>query len=409
MLNKKLSLLQAESLPELIASRTDQQRKLALQGLVGATRAKYDSWIGTLVSLLAHLEASIDFGEDELVGEQTVVQECQTKLEQLFEEISQFIEQSSRCRELIQSGARLAILGRPNAGKSSLMNLLCQQDKSIVSDLSGTTRDVIEHPIELDGHTVTLSDTAGLRNLGKLDEGRTIISSDLQRHEAIEREGMRRALEAARRSNLLLYLIDGSQLTSRQSFNQLEQDLDEIIEVLGPNSLHLIINKIDMWPANDFKAGKELESRVRLMPKLTGKPVDITPISCRTSENFDLVLRKISLSLTKLLSPQQSAEQASGGQGAGPARAETSGNNGSAPSVATDGASADLDYVNERHLALLRSTARHLDRAKRLGVAEIDEVAQHVRESVDYLSRIVGHVTNEQVIDIIFRDFCIGK
>lgn len=138
VMNGKMSLMQAESLPDLIASQTDSQRKLALSGLDGSTRKKYDTWSERLIIILAHLEASIDFGEDELIGEKSVIEECIKKLEEITEEIALYINISSQRRDLVQTGFRAVILGRPNAGKSTFMNLLCGKDKSIVSDLQGT-------------------------------------------------------------------------------------------------------------------------------------------------------------------------------------------------------------------------------------------------------------------------------
>jgi len=403
--NKKLTLMQAECLPELIKAQTDQQRKLALQGLAGGTIHRYKRWIEELVRILAHLEASIDFGEDELLGEQRVVQDCIAGLMNLHLELKEFIDSSSRCRDIVQCGSRVSILGRPNAGKSTLMNLICRQQKSIVSDLSGTTRDVIEHPLELDGYPLILSDTAGLKNLSESSVNTDDFSpgpaeSLLQQHNFIELQGIKRAVETAKRSHIILYILDATQLMTDQGFESTSKDLENLLRILDGDIerqgslryLHLILNKIDLCANEADKEdsynvlearAEKLEVKLKNAPILAGKKIDISAISCKTNRNLESVIKKISVHLRQLSS-----------------RSSSDGYEGEARS---------MDYVNERHLSLLHSTLRHLDEAHRLDLATIDEMAQHVRESVDYLSRIIGNVDSDDVIDVIFRDFCIGK
>lgn len=384
--NGKLSLVQAESLPDLISAKTDQQRRLALSGLTGSTRRKYEFWIETLINVLAHLEASIDFGEDELIGEKQVVHECIKKLQNLAEEISHFVTVSGRCRDFTQTGARVVILGKPNAGKSTFMNLLCRQEKSIVSDLRGTTRDIVEHSFELGGHMITLNDTAGLRGFSRSNkQGVCPNRSVVNQHDSIEREGIKRAIEAAKKSHLVLYLFDGSKLSDMSViFDELSETLDRLGESDYPRTIHLVINKIDLNDKlQDANILRDLEdlAQTRLNIKKSIDHVQVSTISCKTQKNFNILLERISSSLNRLQSKSY---------------------NGTSRQI-------ESDYVNERHLSLLRSTQRHLDMACKLNFSMVDEIAQHVRESVDYLSRIVGSVSNERVIDIIFKDFCIGK
>lgn len=377
--NGKMTLIQAESLPELISAQTDEQRKLALRGLSGSTKNRYDKWIANLVHILAHLEASIDFGEDELIGEQKVVRQCAFDLIQLSEEISKFMIVMGKCRELIRSGARVSILGRPNAGKSTLMNMLCRQEKSIVSNLKGTTRDIIEHSIELNGHTIILCDTAGLRK-SNLVLNKDFLNKDVEDdgHANIEREGIRRALDIAAKSDLIIYMVEADQMTSDQFMMNLIEELDILRQKIQGKSLHIVINKIDLNPTIDQFDCRGLEKS--LVKRLSTSRVRLTKLSCKTCFNFNELLEQIASSLNEMqpkLDDRSILEQS--------------------------------EYINERHSALLSSTLRHLERASKLEMKNIDEMAQHVRESVDYLSRIVGSVSNEQILDVIFKDFCIGK
>lgn len=391
VLNGKISLLQAESLPDLIASQTEYQRKLAFRGLDGTTRNKYELWISHLIKILAHLEASIDFGEDELIGEERVVNECSKQIQELTDEIHRFIEIGGRSRELSQHGARVVILGKPNSGKSTLMNLLCKREKSIVSDLSGTTRDIVEHSFEFGGHLITLCDTAGLKSLN------LALSSNIQahpetllnKHDKIEQEGIKRALNIACRSDIIVYMVDGSEfLHHREYISSVISELDTVLKVLGEESnlrdIHLVINKIDLHDKlldDDFV--HLFESMLSEKFVSQGYNILTSFMSCVTQKNFNNFEKQLISLLGLLTSSKSTANKLDQKQ--------------------------ELEYVNERHLALLKSTHGHLDLASGLNLKSIDEMAQHVRESLNYLSRIVGSVSNEQVFDVIFRDFCIGK
>lgn len=400
--NNKMSLMQAEGLADLIASKTDNQRKLALSGLDGSIRHKYNHWIDDLIRVLAHLEASIDFGEDELLGEEEVVNNCVRDLKALTDDLKQFLKSQSTTRQYIKSGFHLAILGKPNVGKSTFMNLLSQTQRSIVSDMSGTTRDIIEHSFELNGHSLTICDTAGLKEIERLNVDQSndlsnltsLETSVIEQNNAIERVGIRKALVEATKADLILYLIDFGDLTSEQSMINTAKDIRAMLAVLHKNEprtqtriLHLVVNKIDLHKINGC-----MENRVNMFENLLKETLpshdcefSSNLVSCKTGENFSKFIDKLTSRLDGLITGQNDTSEIGGEF------------------------SSQLHFVNERHLSLLRSTQRHLEIACTMNLKTIDEMAQHVRESVDYLSRIVGTVSNDQVIDVIFRDFCIGK
>lgn len=189
--NGKLDLAQAEAVADLIDAETEGQRKQALGQLGGALGRRYDAWRDMLVHALAMLEAAVDFPDEELPED--VAARARPGLMALNDEIEAALIDVSRGRR-VRDGYRIALVGAPNAGKSTLLNALAERDAAIVTATPGTTRDVIEVPMVLGGYKVLLADTAGLRD-----------TSD-----AIEAEGVRRAKAWARDADLRLWVVDSA-------------------------------------------------------------------------------------------------------------------------------------------------------------------------------------------------------
>jgi tRNA modification GTPase len=185
----KMDLTAAEGLADLIAAETEAQRRLALRLAGGAGLARVQGWSERLTRVLAVFEAAVDFPEDDLP--ETMLERNEIEIRSLIDEWSQDIEIGARAQG-IRDGVRIAIVGPPNAGKSALLNRLAGREAAIVSETAGTTRDVIEVRMDLNGYAVTLADTAGLRETG----------------DAIEAEGVRRARQAAEAADLILCLGD---------------------------------------------------------------------------------------------------------------------------------------------------------------------------------------------------------
>ncbi len=190
-LNGKLDLTQAEAIADLAAAETEAQRRQALRQLDGALGALYRDWGERLLRLLAHLEAAIDFPDEDLPPEIEARVAADTAA--LLAEIEAHLADGHR-GERLRDGIAVAILGPPNAGKSSLLNQLARREAAITSPIAGTTRDVIEVAIDLAGYPVVLADTAGLRETA----------------DAIEQEGLRRALQRAELAELRLFVFDAS-------------------------------------------------------------------------------------------------------------------------------------------------------------------------------------------------------
>lgn len=187
--NGKLNLVEVESLADLVDAETDGQRQLALSS-AGELSVLYDGWRTRLIEIAALTEAAIDFSDEGDVSAASFAA-ARERAVPLSTDISRHLEDGHR-GEILRDGFRVALLGAPNAGKSSLLNALARRDAAIVSAEAGTTRDVIEVRLDLDGYPVIVSDTAGIREVGG----------------QIEREGMRRSLSAARDANLTLWLSE---------------------------------------------------------------------------------------------------------------------------------------------------------------------------------------------------------
>jgi len=185
--NGKLDLTGVEALSDLISAETDAQRRQALRQLDGAFGARCDDWRNRLIEVLARLEAWIDFPEEDLP--ETLFSETKHQIQDVSRETLQYLD-DQRVGERIREGLKIAILGPPNAGKSSLLNLLAGREAAIVSDQAGTTRDIIEVRCGIAGVPVTFSDSAGLR----------------QTSDAIEEEGVRRAEALAASADFCLLL-----------------------------------------------------------------------------------------------------------------------------------------------------------------------------------------------------------
>ena len=190
-LNGKLDLTQAEAIADLAAAETEAQRRQALRQLDGALGALYRGWGERLLRLLAHLEAAIDFPDEDLPPE--IEARVAADSAALVAEIEAHLADGHR-GERLRDGIAVAIVGPPNAGKSSLLNQLARREAAITSPIAGTTRDVIEVAIDLAGYPVVLADTAGLRETA----------------DAIEQEGLRRALRRAELAELRLFVFDAS-------------------------------------------------------------------------------------------------------------------------------------------------------------------------------------------------------
>ena len=252
--NGKINLLKAESIGDLISAETEIQRKQAVQIMNGKSSKQFNSWREKLLRILSHIEAKIDFPDEDLP--KNIITEIKKTSDDVMNQIKKTLN-DQRVGERIREGFKIAIVGPPNSGKSSLLNYLSKRDAAIVSEIAGTTRDVIETHLNLDGYPVIASDTAGIRN---------------SRNE-IEKKGIKIALNRAEDADLRLVIISAK----KPDFNRVFKHL------LTKNSI-LVLNKSDLLK-------KKLNNKI--------KKHDHVLISIKKDLNLNKLISKIKNKLKK--------------------------------------------------------------------------------------------------------------
>ena len=327
--NDKMDLTEAEAVADLINAQTQLQKSQALKQLDGSLKSLYEGWSERLKKSLAYIEADLEFpDEDDADG---VTREVIPVLDTLIEDIREHLDDNNR-GELLRDGVHIVIIGAPNAGKSSLLNVLAKRDVAIVSDIAGTTRDILEVSLDLNGYPVILSDTAGLRQdeLGSGDQ------------DSIESEGIRRALRKAEDADLKILLYDG-----------MRQDPDPYtLSMIDENAI-AVVSKADQKIIFDY-------------------PAPLLKISSKTGLGINSLLNAIETKIRDIIGSRE------------------------APSL-----------TRHRHRRALQECLTCLIRSKDADLLEL--MAEDVRLAIRALGQITGRVDVEDLLDVIFRDFCIGK
>jgi tRNA modification GTPase len=339
--NGKLDLTEAEGLDDLVHADTDRQRRQALRQLKGLLGDRARDWRAQIIEASALIEAGIDFSDEGDVPAQLIAPAL-VKIKALLGEIEEVLAAQGRS-ERLREGLVVAIAGPPNVGKSTLMNALARREVAIVSPHAGTTRDVIEVQLDLDGYPVTVIDTAGVR----------------ETDDPVEQEGVRRARSRAADADLVLWMTDA----------QHEENLHE-----GSGPAWRVRNKCDL-DATRPEAGA------------TRPEADLGP-----------------------LAPEQ------GGDGVG-LRISASRGDGVQQLIAALVGFA-RDYFGsgeggligrERQRKLLQETAASLQRSITVISQGEELAAEELRAAAHSLGRLLGRVDVEDILDSIFRKFCIGK
>jgi tRNA modification GTPase len=316
--NGKIDLVEVEGLADLISAETEMQRRLAVEQGFGGQSQLYLNWARRLTDARALIEAELDFAdEDDVPG--SVSDRVWTDVAVLAQELSEHIA-GAKAGEIIRDGYKVVIAGAPNAGKSSLLNCLAKRDVAIVTDIAGTTRDVLHVDLDIDGFLVRIFDTAGIRD-----------SDDV-----IEQQGIKRAITAIDEADLVIHL----------------QEIDSLPQQLSLKTRAQILcvgTKLDL---------RDSDSRFDIC------------ISALTGEGLDELRGEIARRIKKLW------------------------NGSSVPS-------------RQRHLSHLREASEFIIEA--LAGHHLDLRAESLRAAASSLGRITGRVDVEQLLDVIFSQFCVGK
>jgi tRNA modification GTPase len=321
--NGKLDLVEVEGLADLVSAETEMQRRLAIEQSHGGLSTLYQSWMNRLTRARALIEAELDFPEeDDIPG--SISDRVWSVVGEIAAEIRSHLD-GHRAAEIIRDGFKVVIAGRPNAGKSSLMNALAKRDVAIVTAIPGTTRDVISVDLDLGGYLVRLVDTAGLRETG----------------DVVEAEGVRRARLSMDDADLVLSLRD-------------VMDTGDFEEIVVDGDVVRIASKADLNPEVDLHDGEIGLSVV------TGKGID---------------------SLTKRIS-----------------------------SILADRVShTGMMVARQRQVDLLVETISLLSQCIDNQSLEVEVRSEYLRQASHILGKVTGFVGTEELLDVIFSEFCIGK
>ncbi|HPF47136.1 MAG: tRNA uridine-5-carboxymethylaminomethyl(34) synthesis GTPase MnmE [Alphaproteobacteria bacterium] len=330
--NGKMDLTSAEGLADLINAETSGQRKQALRQMEGELANLYEGWRKELITAMAYLEADIDFSDEEIPDD--VGERVRPVIEKLYAEIEKHLADGHR-GERLRHGLQVIILGAPNAGKSSLMNYLSKRDVAIVSDIAGTTRDLLEVHLDISGFPVSVIDTAGIRY------------SDNE----IESEGIRRAEVKAADADLKIVVIDGTQ--DHYLGDQMLKHIDE-------NTM-ILINKVDLL---DVKTHSEYAFG----------GIGVWSVSAKTRQGLDDFMTAFEREVSKRMELTDT------------------------PSL-----------TRTRHRANLQSALKHMKRYVDADHFALELQSEDLRMAARDIGKITGYVDVEDILEKIFKEFCIGK
>jgi tRNA modification GTPase len=319
-INNKMDLTAIEAMGDLINAQTELQHNQALSQMDGSLNKLYLSWRKSLIELVAYLEADIDFAEEDIPDD--VLKNINEKIEKLLAEMNEHINQRNQ-GEILRDGYRVAIVGTPNVGKSSLINLLANRDVAIVSDREGTTRDALEVRLNIAGFPVVFTDTAGLR----------------QTSDEIEKKGIEITQKKIDEANLVIELFDDP---TKLNFH------DERLTILNKCDLH-------------NKENKTYDRAINISVT-TGDGIDhlIKQISDKVSNNF--------------------------------------------------GSYSDTIPTKTRYILGVQNSIQSLLNAKTIDLKNNSELmVEELRLAIQEIGKITGHVDVEEYLEVIFKDFCIGK
>ena len=330
-LNGKIDLSKAEAIAKIIEARSEDAVKLLAKQLKGELTGFVNDIREDLLFMLAYTEVSIDYAEDDLPDD--IFEQIENKLNKIKIKLSNTLDASKRREGLIE-GFKVAIIGKPNVGKSSLLNKLLNFDRAIISDIAGTTRDTIEESVKIGTHIIKIVDTAGIRE-----------ASDV-----IEQIGIEKSIEAINEADIVIALFDNSKVCDSED--------EKILELLDENKNKEIIKVIN-------KSDLERKFDISLISEFT---------QLSTKEDIKPLIKNIETILD------------------------------------SNTHSDEMTLISKRQVLSVEETLFHIEKSiQPLDSGELEFFAHHITEALENISNITRPYDNDQMLDVMFGEFCLGK
>jgi tRNA modification GTPase len=329
--NNKMDLTKAEAISKIIEARSEDAVKLLARQLKGELTVFVNEIREDLLFMLAYTEVSIDYAEDDLPS--NIFEQIKNKMEKIIIKLSNTLDASKR-REGMIEGFKVAIIGKPNVGKSSLLNKLLNYDRAIISDIAGTTRDTIEESVKIGTHIIKIVDTAGIRD-----------ASDV-----IEKIGIEKSIQAISEADIVIALFDNSKMCDEE-----DEKIIKLIEENSEKQIIKVINKSDLQ--NQFDKSK-IDDFIELS----------------TKEDINPLIKKIEIILD------------------------------------SNTHSDEMTLISKRQIISVENTLYNIDLSKNpLNSGELEFFAHYITEALENISAITRPYENDQMLDVMFGEFCLGK
>ncbi len=329
--NNKIDLTKAEAIAKIIEARSEDAVKLLARQLKGELTTFVNDIREDLLFMLAYTEVSIDYAEDDLPSD--IFEQIKSKMEKIIIKLSNTLDASKR-REGMIEGFKVAIIGKPNVGKSSLLNKLLNYDRAIISDIAGTTRDTIEESVKIGTHIIKIVDTAGIRN-----------ASDV-----IEKIGIEKSIQAINEADIVIALFDNSKICDDED--------KKILELINENSHKEIIKVLNKSDLENYFDKSNIKDFIELSTK-----EDINPLIKKVENILD-----------------------------------------------SNTHSDEMTLISKRQISSVENTLSNIELSKiPLNSGELEFFAHYITEALEHISAITRPYENDQMLDVMFGEFCLGK
>ncbi|WP_320034731.1 tRNA uridine-5-carboxymethylaminomethyl(34) synthesis GTPase MnmE [Halarcobacter sp.] len=330
-INGKIDLTKAEAIAKIIEARSEDAVKLLAKQLKGELTDFVNDIREDLLFMLAYTEVNIDYAEEDLPED--IFEQIKNKLDKIEVKLENTLEASKRREGLIE-GFKVAIIGKPNVGKSSLLNKLLNFDRAIISDIAGTTRDTIEESVKIGTHIIKIVDTAGIR----------------EADDVIEQIGIEKSIKAVEEADIVISLFDNSKVCDKE-----DEKILSLIDEYSNKEIIKVLNKSDL--DNNFDK-TNLEDYIELSTKET-----INPLIYKLESILD-----------------------------------------------SNTHSDDMTLISKRQVDSVENTLEHIKSSSMpLETGELEFFAYHIKEALEYISNITRPYENDEMLDVMFGAFCLGK